>query len=75
MVDDLKYTYITVEQAAERALKYMAGVVAPLHPNEINARYMDMRSKGEFYISQIGGPPLSIEDWKECELKRWQETQ
>lgn len=45
----------------------------PKHPNEIEAMFVQMRNDGQFYIPQIGQPPLSIHDWKRRELQRWEE--
>jgi hypothetical protein len=45
----------------------------PMHPNEIEAIFLQMRNNGEYYIGQLGGPPLSIYDWKKRELMRAQQ--
>lgn len=42
-----------------------------LSPNEIDALYFQRRNNGEFYIGQLGGPPLHIDDWKQRELGRY----
>ena len=46
----------------------------PLHPNAIDAMYWDMANKGQFYWPQLGGPPLTIHEWRERELKRWHDN-
>lgn len=40
------------------------------HENEIQAMYMQMRNWGQFYIPQLGGPIISIDEWRERELAR-----
>lgn len=35
-----------------------------LHPNEIDAIYWQYRNNGMFYIGQLGGPPISIDEWR-----------
>lgn len=41
-----------------------------MHPNEIGAMYWQMRNSGQLYMGQLGGPPISIEDWRKRELAR-----
>lgn len=41
-----------------------------LHPNEINAMYWQMRNNGQYYIPQLGGHPVHIDDWKAQEIDR-----
>ena len=36
--------------------------------------YMDMYGKGQFYVPQLGGQPITIHEWKERELERWEQT-
>lgn len=45
----------------------------PIHPNQIHAMYMEYHNRGQFYIGQIGGPPIGLDEWKARELKRWEE--
>ena len=46
-----------------------------MHPNRIEAQFIDMRNKGQFWFGMIGGPPLPIHDWRDKELKRWEAAQ
>jgi len=43
----------------------------PMHPNKVEAAFLDMRNKGQFYIPQLGAAPLSIHDWRKKEIERW----
>ena len=45
----------------------------PMHPNRIHAAYMDMLNKGQFYVPQLGGQPLTIHEWKVQEVQRWEQ--
>lgn len=45
------------------------------HPNAIEAMYADMRNKGQLYVGQLGGNPITIEDWRDIELMRWRDLQ
>jgi hypothetical protein len=49
----------------------MADMPPPMHPNRIDAAYADMRNKGQFYVPQLAGPPLTIQQWRDNELVRW----
>jgi hypothetical protein len=42
-----------------------------MHPNAILAAWVEMRNRGQYYIGQLGGPPLHIDDWKKRELERY----
>lgn len=44
---------------------------SPMHPNKIDAIFIQMRNDGQFYIPLLGGPPLSIHDWRSRELEKW----
>lgn len=42
----------------------------PLTANEIQAMYMQMLNNGQNAVFELGGPPLSISQWRDRELKR-----
>lgn len=42
-------------------------------PYEIEVMYWDMWNRGMFHLPQIGGPTISLDEWRERELKRWAE--
>lgn len=41
-----------------------------LHPNEIQAMYMQMFNNGQHYIGQLGSHPVSIDEWRDRELEK-----
>lgn len=41
-----------------------------LHPNDINAMYMDMFNKGQLYVPILGSHPISIDEWRQRELAK-----
>lgn len=44
----------------------------PIHPNRIDAMFLDMRNKGQLYMPELAtGVVISIYEWKERELARW----
>lgn len=45
----------------------------PMHPNAIHATYMDYFNHGVFYMPQLSSHPISIDEWRERETKRWEE--
>lgn len=47
----------------------------PIHPNRIEAMYQDMFNKGQFYWPQLDGSPISIDEWKQRALKRWEDAE
>lgn len=54
--------------------KYASKVKMKMPPrlseNEIEGIYLSMRNQGEFYIGQLGGDPVNIDEWRERELKK-----
>lgn len=46
-------------------------IAAPMHPNQINTCVMQMINHGQGYFTQLGAPPLSVFDWRDRELARW----
>lgn len=45
----------------------------PMHPNEIELAYMQMVNTGQNAVLQIGGPNLSVNEWRDQQIKRWEE--
>ena len=45
-----------------------------MHPNEINAAYMQYRNWGYYYIVQLSGPLITIDEWRERELQRYEKS-
>lgn len=41
-----------------------------LQRSEIDVMYLQMRNNGQFYIGQLGSPPISINEWREREYAR-----
>ena len=40
------------------------------HEGEIMAAYWQMRNNGQFYIPQLGADIISIDEWKDREMKK-----
>lgn len=53
---------------SERILK----APPPMHPNAVHALYMDHLNRGALYLGQLGGHPISIDEWRDRELARWE---
>ncbi len=47
----------------------------PMHPNEIGAMYMQMVNSGMNGITQLSGPMISLEEWRDRMISRWQASQ
>lgn len=43
----------------------------PMHPNMIDATVAQYHAHGQYWIGQLGAPAISVLEWKERELQRW----
>jgi len=66
MLRDLTQSVIELERE-----KCRASNSPPMHPNQIAAAVADMRNKGQLYVPQLGRQPLTIQEWADRELERW----
>ncbi len=46
----------------------------PLHPNQIQAIYMQMFNSGQNAVWELGKPALRLSEWRDREIKRWEEA-
>ena len=44
-----------------------------LSPREIDACVAQLRVWGEFYLGQLGGPPITVLEWSRRERERWEQ--
>lgn len=41
-----------------------------LHPNMIDAIYLQYRNNGVFYLPRLLGPPQHIDEWRDEQLRK-----
>lgn len=60
---------------AEAIVAEVVKALAPMHPNAIDAFVKGEIDNGRFWISQLSGPPIRIEDWAERQKAVWATVQ
>jgi hypothetical protein len=53
----------------------MDGTGAFTSANEIEAAYQQFKAEGRTYITQLGGAPMWLSEWRDRELKRLADRQ
>lgn len=49
-------------------------IFPPLPPNLIDAMWTQFRNDGMYYLDQLGGPPLHVDEWRRREIDRWEQS-
>jgi hypothetical protein len=46
-----------------------------MSPNEIEAAYAQFKNTGLLHVNRLSGAPLTIDEWRGRELRRWASEQ